>query len=51
MRENYTKRNFFAPDSMWKEVDKIAAEKFDGNVSMAIRYLIRLGLEESKHRE
>ena len=43
-----TKRNFYAPDSMWREIERVAEEKFEGNLSMAIRYLIQRGLEGVK---
>ena len=41
-----TKRNFYAPDSMWEEIEKIADEKFEGNFSMAVRYLVQLGIDK-----
>jgi len=40
-----TKRNFYAPEKMWREVEEVANEKFEGNFSMAVRYLIQRGLE------
>ena len=47
-RKLETKRNFYAPERMWREVEKVADEKFEGNFSMAVRYLIQHGLESIK---
>jgi len=45
-RKLETKRNFYAPESMWRDVERVADDKFEGNFSMAVRYLVLRGLKQ-----